>query len=328
MLKILFAGTPECAIPSLRIIAKTHILVGVLTNPPAAQGRSSQIRSSPVALATRRLIEEKLISETTPILDPEKILQSTRDTIAALKPDLMVCFAYGKIFSAKTLDLFPLGAINIHPSLLPRWRGCAPVPAAILARDAETGISIQKMALAMDEGDILAVQKIPLTGTETTEGLLATSAELAANLLQETLQKIEDGTIEPQKQDGSKASYCGMLCKENGEICWEQSAHEIDAHIRAFYPWPGTFTHANDKTLIIHKAHPLQNITEQTKAKPGTVLGLDKKEGLLVQTGAGVLALEILQWQTKKPLDFKAFFNGSQNIIGTQLQKAQKGTQE
>jgi len=318
MLKILFAGTPECAIPALEKAAQAHRIVGVLTNPPAASGRSGKEKPSPVALAARSLIERGLIADTAPILDPAKITQEVRDSIAALSPDLMVCFAYGKIFGEKTLSLFPLGAINIHPSLLPRWRGCAPVPAAILARDSETGVTIQKMALKMDSGDVLAVRRIPLSGSETAETLLSLSSQIAADLLVETLDSLEKAELNPVPQNDADATYCGMMRKEDGEIRWTDSAADIDARIRAFSPWPGTFTFAGDRMLLIHKAHPVPT-TEAQGPIPGTVLAMDKQQGVLVQTGDGILALEILQWQTKKPLDWKSFMNGSRELAGTVL---------
>lgn len=332
MLNILFAGTPECAVPALEKIATSHSIVGILTNPPAASGRSLKEKPSPVALAARTLIERGTLPSTTPILDPAKITQEVRDRIASVAPDVLVCFAYGKIFGEKTLSLFPMGAVNVHPSLLPRWRGCAPVPAAILARDAETGVTIQKMALKMDTGDILAVRKIPLDGTETGESLLVRSAELAAGLLSETLDRLEQGTLSPIPQNDADATYCGMMRKEDGEIRWTDSAADIDARIRAFCPWPGTYTYAGTRMLLLHKARPIPSSQAAGAAQspapvPGTVLGMDKKEGILVQTGDGVLALEVLQWQTKKPLDWKSFMNGARDLPGTVLGRRTDGTE-
>lgn len=319
MLRILFAGTPECAVPSLEIIAKHHTLVGVLTNPPAASGRSGTKKECPVACRLRSLRDENAIASTVPILDPQTITQEVRDSIASLKPDLLVCFAYGKIFSAQTLSLFPLGGINIHPSLLPRWRGCAPVPAAILAQDSETGVSIQKLALKMDSGDILGSLTIPLDGTETADALLQQSSIKAAALLQEILEQIKNGTTNPVPQDESKATYSCMIKKKDGEISWELSAKHIDAQMRAFTPWPASFSYSDGKMLILHKAHPLLG---EKKHNPGTIIGTDPQEGILIQTGEGILAVEQLQWQTKKILDWKSFLNGNKGIIGKTLSSA------
>ena len=337
MLNVLFAGSPECAVPSLEAIARKHRIVAVLTNPSAPAGRSGEPVPTPVAQAAARLMQEGIIAPGTPILTPLKITQETRDAIAGTKPDIMACFAYGKIFGPKTLSLFPLGAINLHPSLLPRWRGCAPVPAAILARDRETGITIQKMSLGMDEGDIIVQTKITLDGTETADSLLARAARDGAPLLVDVLDRFEKGPVEAVPQNGADATYCAMLKKEDGKIRWTDSAADIDARIRAFSPWPGAFTAAGDKTLLILKAHVYTGDTTGASfaagtfasgdsasgasgvETPGKVAGVDKKEGILVQTGSGLLALECLQWRTKKALDWKSFLNGSRNFPGTIL---------
>lgn len=328
MLNVLFAGSPDCAVPSLREIARAHRVVAVLTNPPAAQGRSGDLVPTPVEAEARRLIDEGVIAHGTPILTPAKITQDVRDAIALAKPDIMACFAYGKIFGPKTLALFPLGAINLHPSLLPRWRGCAPVPAAILARDRETGITIQKMALEMDAGDIIIQEKMPLDGRETAESLLAKAALIGAPLMVDALNRYEKGPVDGKKQNAEDATYCAMLCKDDGEIDWTSAAVDIDARIRAFHPWPGAFTESKAQILLIHAAHVFEGthedaehgeMTHPVTAAPGTVLGIDKKEGILVQTGEGILALECLQWRSKKPLDWKSFMNGSRDFIMAKL---------
>jgi len=333
MLRVLFAGTPDCAVPSLEAVAQKHQIVAILTNPPSAQGRSPVLVPTPVALAAERLKAQGLIGADVPVLTPEKINDDARALIAAQMPDIMACFAFGKIFGPKTLALFPLGAINLHPSLLPRWRGCAPVPAAIRARDRETGITIQKMALEMDAGDIILQKTIPLNGTETADELLEQTSREGAPMMVEALDHIEMETVCSVTQDAALATYCAMIRKDEAEIDWTRSAHDIDAQIRAFTPWPGTYTSAGDQTLLILKAHVYAPVTApqaetDTTAtaipaglKPGTVIGIDKKEGILVQTGDGILTLERLQWRTRKPLDWKTFLNGSRDFINTELGK-------
>lgn len=320
MLNVLFAGSPECAVPSLEAVARSHRVVAVLTNPPSRSGRSGALVPTPVAQEAERLKEAGLIPADTPIITPEKINQDVREAIAATKPDIMACFAYGKIFGPKTLDLFPLGAVNLHPSLLPRWRGCAPVPAAILARDSVTGITIQKMALEMDAGDIIIQTTMALDGTETAESLLERTAREGAPLLVEALDRIERGEAAVTPQNGTGATYCAMLRKEDGIIDWTKSALAIDAQIRAFHPWPGAFTRAGEDVLLILSARPytgtaLSGDNGTGGMAPGKIAGVDKKEGILVQTGKGLLVLERLQWRTKKPLDWKSFLNGSQNFL-------------
>lgn len=331
MLRVLFAGSPDCAVPALEAVAGSHCVVGILTNPPSAKGRSGKPEPTAVAEAAERLREKGLIGPEVPLFTPEKITDEVRLAIAAVKPDVMACFAYGKIFGPKTLALFPLGALNLHPSLLPRWRGSTPVPACILARDEETGITVQRMALAMDEGDIIVQTRFPLTGRETAGELLERSGREGAPLMVEALNLLERGEAAGTPQRG-EATYCGMLSKEDGEIDWNAPAKEIDAKIRAVTPWPGAYTHSGDAVLIIHRAEPVPG-PEGTAPeeglsgpageapKPGTVLGMDKKRGILVQTGEGLLALETLQWRTKKILDWKSFINGTRDFPGTVLTK-------
>jgi methionyl-tRNA formyltransferase len=341
MLDVLFAGSPECAVPALEAVARSHRIVAILTNPPAPAGRHGSPVPTPVALAAERLRQEGLIPEDTPILTPEKITQEVRDAIAGRKPEVLACFAYGKIFGPKTLALFPRGGLNLHPSLLPRWRGCAPVPAAILARDRETGISIQRISLGMDEGDIVIQTRFPLDGTETAESLLAQVAHDGAPLLVDALNRLEAGTDTARAQDSGLATYSPMLRKEDGEIRWTDSAADIDARIRAFSPWPGAFTRTADSVLLILQARPYtgtfppaapdgstgdaaRDTSGNATVEPGTVVGVDKKEGILVQTGNGLLVLEKLQWKTKKALDWKSFLNGSRDFPGTVLGQAEK----
>lgn len=318
MLNVLFAGSPECAVPSLEAVARAHRIVAVLTNPPARSGRSNTLTQTPVALETERLITEGIISADCIILIPEKITDDVRKAIAETKPDIMVCFAFGKIFGPKTLALFPLGALNLHPSLLPRWRGCAPVPAAILARDSETGITIQKMALEMDAGDIIIQKTLSLDGTETADALLDRVSREGAPFLVEALERFERGNTAGKVQNSEQATYCTMLCKDDGKIDWSKSALEIDARIRAFHPWPGAFTESDGAVLMILKAHPYTGeatVGMNRTTTSGTIVGVDKKEGILVKTGEGLLAIERLQWRTKKPLDWKSFLNGSHNFL-------------
>jgi len=322
MLNVLFAGTPECAVPALEAAARAHRIVAVLTNPPASSGRSGTLVSSPVAQAAERLKALGLIDADAPILTPAKITEEVRAAIAERKPDIMACFAYGKIFGPKTLALFPRGAVNIHPSLLPRWRGSSPVPAAILARDAETGITIQRMALEMDAGDILVQTHIPLDGTETAESLLARAAAESAPLLAATLDRFAAGDVVGTPQDGTQATFCKQMSKEDGRIDWTASAADIDARIRAYTPWPLSFTQLGERTLLVLKARPFPDAARASgspDAEPGKVVGIDKKAGILVQTGDGLLALETLQWQSKKPLDWKSFLNGSRDFVGSVL---------
>ena len=315
-MRILFAGSPAIAVPALKALSSlaedNFILAGLLTNADSPKGRSNRPEPTECAAAAEGLIPQAFI------LKPEKLDGAARSMVAELKPDILVSFAYGKIFGPKFLDLFPLGGINIHPSLLPKYRGPTPIPAAIINRDTETGITIQRLAAEMDSGDILVQEKAPLDGRETTASLSETMAQKAAELLPVVLKGIAAGTIQAKAQDHTMATYCSLIEKEDGLINWNRSAPEIDAGIRAFDPWPLSWTTHGELRLFIHKAEPFSTEEGEGK-KPGEVLGKDKDKGILIQTGGGVLAVSRLQYQGKKTMEWKAFLNGARNFLGEKL---------
>jgi len=294
--------------------------VGLLTNPDSPRGRSNRPEPTECAAAAAVLAARQFFSSLV-VLKPEKLDSAARALVAELKPDILVSFAYGKIFGPKFLDLFPLGGINIHPSLLPKYRGPTPIPAAIINRDTETGITIQQLAAEMDSGDILVQEKLPLDGRETTASLSETVAEKAAELLPAVLMGITAGTLRARAQDHGMATYCSLIEKEDGLINWKRSVREIDAGIRAFDPWPLSWTTHGETRLFIHKAEPwLQGVSEEGIGKePGEVLGKDKDKGILIQTGGGILAVSQLQYQGKKAMEWKAFLNGARNFLGAKL---------
>jgi methionyl-tRNA formyltransferase len=246
--------------------------------------------------------------------------------VASLRPDILVSFAYGRIFGPKFLALFPRGGVNVHPSLLPRFRGPSPIPASILARDGETGITVQRIALEMDSGDILGQLRIPLAGTETAEDLAEVASIMGADLLSQALDEIGRGAEAPRPQEG-EPSFCSMLKKEDGLIDWSSPLADIDAKIRAFYPWPGAFTYFKGQRLNIIEAFPYPGVTfasgpaslDFEDAEPGTVLGLDKSRGIMVQTVDGLIALRRLQVQSKKVLPYREFANGMRDLAGALL---------
>jgi methionyl-tRNA formyltransferase len=326
-MRILFAASPAIAIPALETIAalsgegKDIVLAGLLTNPDNPRGRSGKPEPTDCASAALRLPGPPL-----PLLKPEKLDSAAREQTAALKPDLLVSFAYGKIFGSQYLALFPLGGINIHPSLLPQYRGPTPIPAAIINRDTVTGITIQRLAAKMDAGDILAQEERPLSGRETTASLSETMAKKAAEMLPAALRGIADGTLPGRPQDHDAATYCSLLEKKDGLIDWSRSAAEIDAQIRAFTPWPLSWTLHGEQELFILKAKALEEDTSFLISHssflispPGQVLGKDKNKGILIQTGKGILAVSDLQYRTKKAMNWKAFLNGARNFLDTRL---------
>lgn len=337
MLKVLFGGSPACAAKALELILKDsamsnsvpeeeYKIVGVLTNPPSAQGRHKEL--IPTEVEQYAIIWNRARNDNLAVFTPEHIKQLEREQIASLEPDIFVCFAYGHILGPKFFSLFKFGGINLHPSLLPKYRGATPVNAAILNCDDETGFSIQKMALGMDEGDILYQQKERLTGTETAEQVLKNSALYGGMNITQILRKIaKTGKLPASFPQEGKASYCSIIKKEDGKINWNNSAEKIDAQIRAYTPWPGCFTTSGNLQLKILKARAASKVAAQdssvvknTSAVPGTVLEYNKQRGILIQTGNGVLIATELQWQAKKAMDYKSFMNGARNFIGTVLE--------
>ena len=284
-------------------------IAGVLTNPDTPKGRHGTPQPTEVAESAQKL--------NIPILKPLKLDATVRERICLLKPDLLVSFAYGRIFGPKFLALFPLGGINIHPSLLPKYRGPSPIQAAILNRDTVTGITVQTLTLQMDQGDILSVEQIPLSGRETAGSLSELAAHKGAQLLTEVLIKIANGTVTRTAQNHSEASYCKLISRDDGLIDWNLSAAQIEAKIRAFNPWPLCRTVHNGRELFILEAGIFKG--QEPIKSPGQVLGIEQNNGILIQTGDGILSVTRLQYQAKKALFWRDFLNGVRDFSGVQL---------
>ncbi len=328
-MRVLFAGSPELAVPSLERLARNSSsepdspieLIGVLSNPDTPKGRSGKLEPTPVARAAYALSSELIAAGKTEIsvLKPIKLDSAAREAVAALRPDLLVSVAYGKIFGPRFLALFPKGGINLHPSLLPRYRGATPIPAAILAGERETGISVQRLAAAMDSGDILLREKLRLSGRETTASLSAIAAQRGAELLVSVITMIAAGKEQAYPQDEAAATYCGRIAKDDGLIDWNLSAKRIDAQVRAYTPWPLAFSYHNDRILFVLESAPYPESSSGATPPPGTIAGIDKTEGILVQTGNALLAIKRLQYGGKKALDWRVFLNGAPGFMATRL---------
>lgn len=317
MVKILYAGSPEAAALTLKILLEKQKecgfeVGGVLTNPPATQGRHKDLIPTPVEVLAR---ENNL-----PVFTPEHLDSSLRDEVAPLGCNLLVSFAYGHIFGPKFLGMFSLGGINLHPSLLPKYRGCTPVPAAILNRDEKTAVTVQGLALKMDEGNILSQKVLELKGNETSGSLLFQSAEIGAGLIAELLKKTAASNSLPEgtPQEG-EPSYTGIITKADGKIDWTKSALEIDAMLRAYTPEPGIWTMDGNESLKIIEAIPVEDDTESEKEQAGKVIRFSKPEGIFIKCGKGQLCVKVLQKQGKKAMAYKDFMNGSRDFIGKQL---------
>jgi methionyl-tRNA formyltransferase len=291
-------------------------VVGVLTCCDQPVGRGGLVEPSPVK---RKALELGL-----QLLQPARLDAAAIDQVRGLSPDLLVVAAFGRIFSREFLSLFPCGGINVHPSLLPRYRGPSPVSAAILAGDTETGVTIQKIAQRFDTGDILAQRAVALHGDETTGGLTDSLGEIGAELLADVLAPLVPG-VPPAgaPQDEQQATYCRIVQKEDGRIDWSEPAAVLERKVRACDPWPRAGTSWKGASLLLLKTavYPgtFTGAEGPDAGQPGFVLAADRQRGLLVRAGDGILAIERLQLQFKKPLDWRSFLNGHPDFVGTRL---------
>lgn len=321
-LRIIYAGSPLASSIVLKNLISAQKecgfqVVGVLTNPPATRGRHSDLIPTEVSVVARE--------NNIPVFEFDHLMSEAREAISPLKADLLVSFDYGRIFGPKFLALFPLGGINLHPSALPKYRGCTPVPAALLNGDKSLGITVQKLALATDEGDILAQTEIPLDGSETTlslmdgDGQSSAVTEAGVKLLKKVLREISnsDSEILGKKQSG-ETSYTEFLKKEDGKIDWNESAAVIERKIRAFTPYPLCFSSFNGVRVTILRAKVGEG---KSSEKAGTVLPYRKAVGIEIACGDGsVLVVTELHQEKKKAMDYKSFLNGARNFVGSILE--------
>lgn len=330
-MKILYAGSPQASQITLNILYDKQKecgfeIAGVLSNPPSAKGRHKEL--IPTSVAAFAL--EKGI----PLFTPEHLDEDCRNNILPLGADLLVSFAYGHIFGPKFLSLFPAGGVNVHPSLLPKYRGCTPVPAAILNSDDKTAVTVQTLSLKMDEGDILKQREIILDKTETGESLLNNCAEIGAELLCELLKEMASSSkgsysLPSGIPQTGEPSYTFMISKEDGKIDWDENAQKIEAKVRAYYPEPGTWCLENQMPLRILQAanisneefFALSNVNKTVfeNSENGKVMSFKKGLGIFVKAGSQVLVVKTLQRQGKKAMNFQDFLNGARDFIGTVL---------
>ena len=297
MLRIIFAGTAEFAKVSLENLVKQNLnIVAVYTQPDKPAGRGQHLRASPVKTFA---VEHHIpVYQPATLRDPEaeKMLQT-------LKPDLMVVAAYGLLLPKAVLAIPSLGCINIHASLLPRWRGAAPIQRAILAGDKVTGITIMQMNEGLDTGDILLQSSCEISSEETSETLFKRLAEMGAELIVNAIDAIQKKKVLPIPQDSALACHAAKLTKAEALINWGNPAVQIEQAIRAFYPWPIAYSYLEGELVRIWKA----NISSESskEASPGTILSL-RKDAIHVATGKGILAIRQLQFAGGKPLDVSA----------------------
>ena len=311
--RIVFMGTPDFAVPALKSLldpppGDSWQVVTVVTQPDRPSGRGRKLTPSPVKVAAEQA--------GTPVWQPETLRTEAAVTqLAALKSDLIVVAAFGQILRQNVLGLPPRGCINIHASLLPRWRGAAPITAAIRAGDAETGITLMQMDAGLDTGPIIVQRAIPIRTDHTTGTLTTDLAQVGAALLIETLPAWLAGQITPRPQDSERVTLAPRLKKEEGEIDWSRPAVEIERLVRAFQPWPGTYTQGPRGEFKVLAVELVSEITGQ--GEPGTVF---KRAGqVYVTTGQGVIRLITVQPAGKKEMAAVAMLNGQPELAGSKL---------
>lgn len=311
-IRTIFIGTPDFGVPALQSLINdpNFTVIGVITQPDKKVGRKQVITPTPIKVEAEK--------HNITVHQPIKVRNFPLDNFKDI--DLIVVVAYAQIIPKAILDLPKYGCINIHGSLLPKYRGAACIQAAILNGDAETGITIMQMDEGLDTGAIIHQEKIKIESTDTTGVIFDKLSTLGGQILPSILSKYITGELKPQSQDDSKSTYVGMLKKTDGRIDWTKTAIELERHVRTMTPWPGASTIINLKsqTAILKLISVEHDTLQLNKHKPGTLFVNDDK--LCVQCSQGALVIKQLQLEGKKTLTDKEFLNGHQNLIGTILE--------
>ena len=318
-MRVVYMGTPDFAVlPLKRIYEAGHEVVGVYTQPDKPKGRSKKLIPSDVKIAA----EELGIA----VYQPEKLRDSESvEVLRELKPDIIVVAAYGQILSEDILNLPKFGCINIHASLLPKYRGASPIESCIINGDDKTGVTIMYMAKGLDTGDIISQAEIEI-GKHNTETLTAALSDMGADLVVKTMTEIENGTSTRTPQNDDESCYAGKLDKAMGLLDFSQSSEQIERLVRGLYPWPCAYTSIGGKNVKILEADVVDagqmsnmNIDESLLNEGvGKVIYVDKKK-FLVGTGSGALIFKKLQPEGKKPMDLQAFLNGNKIEVGESI---------
>ncbi|MCQ2529732.1 MAG: methionyl-tRNA formyltransferase [Lachnospiraceae bacterium] len=307
-MNITFIGTSDIAVPSLQaLIASEHNVLAVVTQPDKGSGRGRSVKFSPV--------KETAVNAEIPVMQPEKVGEdSVLDELEQLQPDLFVVVSYAQKLPKRLLEMGKYGCINVHPSLLPKYRGAGPLIGPILNGDEVTGVTIMEMADRLDAGDILAQEEFPLDPKETVSSLEEKAAAKGAEMLLKVIAGLEAGTIVPQPQNEAEHTYMKQISKEAGRIDFSKPAVEIERMIRALNPWPTAYTSLEGKTFKLWDANVIPDSAEQEK--PGTVIATGKNL-LTVKCGDGCLQLKEVQMEGKKRMAIADFLRGKKIEVGT-----------
>jgi len=314
-MRVIFAGTPEFSVPTLQaLIDSPHDIVAVLTQPDRPAGRGRQLQQSPVkALA---LQHELLVFQPSSLKD-----DVSQQMLRALEVDCLVVVAYGLLLPKTVLDIPVHGCINVHASLLPRWRGASPIQQAILAGDTETGVTTMHMDVGLDTGDMLIKKTCAIEPMDDAQHVHDKLSALGATALIETLTAIENKTLTPEKQDDALATHAPKISKEMGRLDWNKPAKELALQVRAFIPWPVCFTGINDEVVRVWQAQAL----DQETTTPGDVINYSA-DGIDIATTEGILRLLQVQLPGKRALHVKEVYNAKREWLkpGQQLMRSEK----
>ena len=308
-LKIVFMGTPDFAVPCLKTLNENYEVIAVITQPDRPKGRGQKLTPSP--------IKEYALEHNLTVLQPEKIKTSeTEEQLKKLAPDLIVVVAFGQILSKAILDIPKLGCINVHASLLPKYRGAAPIHWSIINGETKTGITTMYMDVGLDTGDMILKEEVSISAKMNTGELHDTLMNIGAKTLLQTIKQIAEGSVVRNKQNDAKASYAPLLTKELERINWLLPAQEIYNLVRGLNPWPVAFSIFKGKKLKIWQTKVIDNVTI---GEIGTVLSLTET-GFTVQTGKGILEIIELQPESKRKMTAKDFVCGNQISINDKLE--------
>jgi len=306
--RVLFFGTPEFAVPSLTALLGAHDVVGVVTRPDRPSGRGQKMTASPVKVTAQ--------AHGVPVLQPARLSDPEwLSQLELVRADVAVVVAYGRLLPQSLLDLPRLGFINVHASLLPRWRGAAPIHRAVLAGDEITGVTIMRVVLALDAGPMLASASTPIHAEDTSHTLDARLATLGADLLLTTLARMESAAVVETAQDESLVTYAAKLERHESHIDWHRPASQIDRQIRGLQPWPLATGMLGGKRLALLKAAV---IDQEFQTTPGTVVEAGPA-GLVVACGAGAVRITEVLPEGRRPMTAAAFLNGTHVIVGTMV---------
>lgn len=300
-MRIVFMGTPDLAASVLEaLLGSRHEVVGVCCQPDKPRGRDREPAPPPV--------KERALCAGTPVYQPRSLRRKAHERLTAMAPDVMVVAAYGRVLPQHILDIPSFGCLNVHASLLPKYRGAAPIQWAIANGDAESGVTIMQMDAGLDTGDMLSSAAVPITGETTADGLHDELARIGAELLLKTLDELEAGRLAPVSQNEDQATWAPMLTRNDGRVDWNWQGREIDCRVRGFHPWPGSHTTFRGRQLKLFP--PVCIVPGDSHEPPGTIL-ITGDNGLTVRCGDGTVTLTEVQLQGKKRMPAHQFATGA-----------------